>query len=120
MTKFFGLILTLFLALSSLNAEAARRMGGGKSVGQQSNNVSQREAVKPAAPAAPSQAAAPAKPAAPEVTYAQVAERIAKADNSEKLDEAADLIGEVANEQHRMELLGKFDARRADMMGEAA
>jgi len=62
-TKFFGLILTLFLALSSLNAEAARRMGGGKSVGQQSNNVSQREAVKPAAPAAPSQAAAPAKPA---------------------------------------------------------
>ena len=63
MTKFFGLILTLFLALSSLNAEAARRMGGGKSVGQQSNNVSQREAVKPAAPAAPSQAAAPAKPA---------------------------------------------------------
>ena len=63
MIKFFGLILTLFLALSSLNAEAARRMGGGKSVGQQSNNVSQREAVKPAAPAAPSQAAAPAKPA---------------------------------------------------------
>jgi predicted lipid-binding transport protein (Tim44 family) len=62
-TKFFGLILTLFLALSSLNAEAARRMGGGKSVGQQSNNVTQREAVKPAAPAAPSQAAAPAKPA---------------------------------------------------------
>jgi predicted lipid-binding transport protein (Tim44 family) len=62
-TKFFGLILTLFLALSTLNAEAARRMGGGKSVGQQSNNVTQREAVKPAAPAAPSQAAAPAKPA---------------------------------------------------------
>jgi predicted lipid-binding transport protein (Tim44 family) len=62
-TKLFGLILTLFLALSSLNAEAARRMGGGKSTGQQSNNVSQREAVKPAAPAAPSQAAAPAKPA---------------------------------------------------------
>ncbi len=63
MTKFFGLILTLFLALSALDAEAARRMGGGKSVGQQSNNVTQREAVKPAAPAAPSQAAAPAKPA---------------------------------------------------------
>ena len=63
MNNFFGFILTLVLAFSSLNAEAARRMGGGKSVGQQSNNVTQREAVKPAAPGAPSQAAAPAKPA---------------------------------------------------------
>ena len=67
-TKFFGFILTLVLAFSTLNAEAARRLGGGKSVGQQSGNVTQREAIKPAAPAtpaAPSQAAAPAKPAAP-------------------------------------------------------
>ena len=65
MTKFLSFILTLFLALSTLNAEAARRMGGGKSSGQQSNNVTQREAAKPTAPAAaPSQAAA-AKPAAP-------------------------------------------------------
>ena len=56
------------LALSSLHAEAARRMGGGKSMGQQSSNVTQREAVRPQAPAAPAQQqAAPAaanKPAA--------------------------------------------------------
>ena len=64
MNKFLSLFLTLVLAFATLNAEAARRLGGGKSVGQQSSNVTQREAVKPAAPAAPSQAAAPAKPAA--------------------------------------------------------
>ena len=73
MNKFFSIVLTLVLTLGTLNAEAARRMGGGKSVGQQSSNVTQREAVKPAAPAAPaaapSQAAAP-KPAAPAATPA--------------------------------------------------
>jgi predicted lipid-binding transport protein (Tim44 family) len=55
------------LALGSLNAEAARRMGGGKSIGQQSNQVTKRDAVPPA-PAAPAQNAAPtnaAKPATP-------------------------------------------------------
>ena len=71
MNNFFGLILTLVLAFSSLNAEAARRMGGGKSTGQQSNNVTQREAVKPAAP---SQAAA-AKPATPAAAPAAPAKR---------------------------------------------
>jgi predicted lipid-binding transport protein (Tim44 family) len=73
--KFFGLILTMVLAFSVLNAEAARRLGGGKSSGQQSNNVTQREAVKPAAPAAPSQAAAPAKSAAPAASPAAPAKR---------------------------------------------
>jgi predicted lipid-binding transport protein (Tim44 family) len=63
--KFFSIVLTLVLTLGALNAEAARRLGGGKSVGQQSSNVTQREAVKPAAPTTPSQAAAPAKPATP-------------------------------------------------------
>ena len=65
MNKFLSIVLTLVLTFGALNAEAARRLGGGKSVGQQSSNVTQREAVKPATPAAPSQAAAPAKPAAP-------------------------------------------------------
>jgi predicted lipid-binding transport protein (Tim44 family) len=54
------------MALGSLNAEAARRMGGGKSVGQQSNQVTKRDAA-PQTPAAPAQNAAPtnaAKPAA--------------------------------------------------------
>jgi predicted lipid-binding transport protein (Tim44 family) len=59
--KLFSLILTMLLVLSTFNAEAARRMGGGKSSGQQSSNVTQRDAAKPAAP---SQAAA-AKPATP-------------------------------------------------------
>lgn len=63
--KFLTLLLAAFLALGSLNAEAARRMGGGKSIGQQSNQVTQREAVRPQQPAAPAQQTAPtaAKPA---------------------------------------------------------
>ena len=55
MKKIFPLMLAGMLALGSLNAEAARRMGGGKSLGQQSGNVTQREAVRPQAPAAPAQ-----------------------------------------------------------------
>jgi predicted lipid-binding transport protein (Tim44 family) len=66
--KFWTLLLTVFLALASLNAEAARRMGGGRSIGQQSSNVTQRQAapaqgaVKPAAPAPTAPAAAPKRP----------------------------------------------------------
>jgi len=58
--KILTLMLAGVLALGSLNAEAARRLGGGKSVGQQSGNVTQREAVRPQAPVAPAQQAAPA------------------------------------------------------------
>jgi len=71
--KFLSIVLTLVLTLGTLNAEAARRLGGGKSMGQQSGNVTQREAVKPAAPAAPAAApsqAAAQKPAAPAATPA--------------------------------------------------
>jgi predicted lipid-binding transport protein (Tim44 family) len=60
------LMLAGVMALGSLNAEAARRMGSGKSVGQQSNQVTKRDAA-PQTPAAPAQNAAPtsaAKPAA--------------------------------------------------------
>ncbi len=60
MNKFLTLMLAAALALSSFHAEAARRLGGGKSIGQQSSNVTQREAVRPQAPAAPTQQAAPA------------------------------------------------------------
>ncbi len=65
MNKFLTLLLAGVLALGSLNAEAARRMGGGKSIGQQSNQVTQREAVRPQQPAAPAQQVSPAaaKPA---------------------------------------------------------
>ncbi len=53
------------LALLAVQPEAeAKRLGGGKSMGQQSSNVTQRSANPPAAPGAPAQnAAAPAKPA---------------------------------------------------------
>jgi predicted lipid-binding transport protein (Tim44 family) len=58
--KFWTLALTLVLAFGGMNAEA-KRLGGGKSVGQQSSNVTQRQA----APAAPAQGAAAPAPAAP-------------------------------------------------------
>lgn len=65
--KIWTVLLVATLAFASLNAEAARRMGGGKSFGKQSSNVSQRDAA-PASPAAPSQGmnnnAAAAKPGA--------------------------------------------------------
>jgi predicted lipid-binding transport protein (Tim44 family) len=61
--KLWTLILTLALALAGVNAEAAR-MGGGKSVGKQSSNVTQRQAAPAQNTAQPAPAAAPA-PAAP-------------------------------------------------------
>jgi predicted lipid-binding transport protein (Tim44 family) len=57
-------VMAASLALVSFDADAAKRMGGGKSVGKQSNNVTQQQAA-PAAPAAAPGAAAAAKPAAP-------------------------------------------------------
>ena len=65
--KIFSIILSAAMALSfgfaATSAEAAR-LGGGKSTGKQSSNVTQREAAKPATPAAPAAApaAAPKKP----------------------------------------------------------
>ncbi|MFM9992274.1 MAG: Tim44 domain-containing protein [Burkholderiaceae bacterium] len=59
--KFFSVLLALVVSFSCLTAEAAKRMGSGKSVGQQSNNVSQTQGAKPAQNATPaSPAAAPA------------------------------------------------------------
>jgi len=60
--KFWTLALTVILALGGVNAEA-KRMGGGRSIGQQSNNVAQRQAA-PAAPTRNAAAPAPAAPAA--------------------------------------------------------
>jgi predicted lipid-binding transport protein (Tim44 family) len=68
--KIWSIVLTAAMALSfgfaATSAEAAKRLGGGKSVGQQSSNVTKREAA-PATPAAPAAAgaaaaAAPKKP----------------------------------------------------------
>ncbi len=65
--KIWGLILAATLAVSGFNADAAKRLGGGKSVGKQSSNVTQKEAApaggaaqNAAKPAAPAPAAAPA------------------------------------------------------------
>lgn len=58
-----SLMLVAVFALGSLDAEAARRLGGGKSIGQQSSNVTQRNAA-PAAPAQNATNTAAAKPAA--------------------------------------------------------
>jgi predicted lipid-binding transport protein (Tim44 family) len=81
MMKLWSVVLVALMAVVHVDAEA-KRMGGGKSVGQQSSNVTQREssgggagagapaqnatnsaaAAKPAAPAAAPAAAAPKKP----------------------------------------------------------
>jgi predicted lipid-binding transport protein (Tim44 family) len=63
-SKLVTLMIAGVMALGSLNAEAARRMGSGKSVGQQSNQVTKRDAA-PQTPAAPAQNAAPANAAKP-------------------------------------------------------
>ena len=66
--KIWSIVLSAAMALSfgfaATSADAAR-LGGGKSVGKQSSNVTQREAAKPATPATPpatAPAAAPKKP----------------------------------------------------------
>ena len=63
MTRALGAIaLFLVFGIASLDADAARRFGGGGNIGKQRATPTQREAA-PQAPAAPSQAT-PAKPAA--------------------------------------------------------
>jgi predicted lipid-binding transport protein (Tim44 family) len=61
-TPLLTMMLAVTLALSGLNAEAAKRLGGGKSFGQQSGNVSRQ--APPAAPGTPVQNAAKPAPAA--------------------------------------------------------
>ena len=71
--RFLSIVMVLVVSLASLDAEAARRLGGGKSMGKQSSNVTQREAA-PAAPAAPAKnATATPAPTAPTAPAPQVA-----------------------------------------------
>jgi predicted lipid-binding transport protein (Tim44 family) len=70
--KAWALGLSLVLMLSGVNAEAAKRFGGGSSFGKQSSNVTQRQATPPAPSqgvtnnaAKPAPAGAPAAAAAP-------------------------------------------------------
>lgn len=55
--------------------------------------------------------------AAPAVTYAQVAEKMHAAQDMDALDDAADLVGSVADEGQRAELLALFDKRRSELVG---
>ncbi|WP_310628727.1 Tim44-like domain-containing protein [Limnohabitans sp.] len=65
MKKLLTALFVVAMAFATMHAEAAKRLGGGKSVGQQSSNVTQREAAKPAPAATPTQNAAPAAQPAP-------------------------------------------------------
>jgi len=63
-----SIALALLIGFFSLTAEASKRMGSGKSMGQQSNNVSQTQGTKPAqnaAPASPASSASAAPPSRP-------------------------------------------------------
>lgn len=64
--KFWSLMFALFLLFAGVDAEA-KRLGGGRSVGQQSSNVTQRQAAPAPAQGAVKPAPAPAAPAAPPV-----------------------------------------------------
>ncbi len=69
--KFWSFVLVMLLAFGSVDADAARRLGGGGSMGRQSSNVTQRKATTPAAPnsaQSANNAARPTAPAAPAVT----------------------------------------------------
>lgn len=65
MMKLWSVVLVAMLAVTAHTDADARRMGGGKSMGKQSSNVTQRDsATPPATPGAPAQNAAPANAAA--------------------------------------------------------
>ena len=68
--KFLSVVMAFVIGFSCLSAEASKRLGSGKSVGQQSSNVSQTQgASKPtqnATPATPATPAAPPPAAAPQ------------------------------------------------------
>jgi predicted lipid-binding transport protein (Tim44 family) len=81
MKNFWSVMLVCALAVVSIDADAAR-MGGGRSFGKQSSNVTQRQATPPASPVAPgapaqsaNNAAAKPAPATPAATPAAAPKR---------------------------------------------
>jgi predicted lipid-binding transport protein (Tim44 family) len=62
MKKLITILLISVMAFASISAEASKRMGGGKSVGQQSSNVSKKQAAPPAQATPPMAAPAPRAP----------------------------------------------------------
>ena len=65
MKKLLTALFVVAMAFATMHAEAAKRLGGGKSMGQQSSHVTQREAAKPAPAATPNAAPNAAPTAAP-------------------------------------------------------
>jgi len=64
-SKFLSFVMAFVLSFACVTAEAAKRLGSGKSMGQQSNNVSQTQGTKPAPNATPATPGAPPAAAAP-------------------------------------------------------
>ena len=61
MKKLITMVLVTMMAFASVSAEA-KRMGGGKSVGQQSSNAAKKQATPPAQATPPTAAPAPSRP----------------------------------------------------------
>lgn len=74
----------------------------------------QRRQIEDAGKTAPQEQQQPATG----ITFAKVADSITKAQDSDVLDVAADLIGEIADERQRHELTELYNKRRADLAGE--
>ena len=71
-------------------------------------------AIRPPQPAADVQDVQP-KDEAPTLTYAQVADKLTRAADVEQLAEAGNLIGAVANADHRAELVTLYEQRSIEM-----
>ena len=70
MMKLWSVVLVAMLAFAHADADA-RRLGGGKSTGQQSSNVTQRESAAPGAPAQNATNAAAVLPSHPMAAWAE-------------------------------------------------
>ena len=74
--KLWTVLLAGVLALGAVDADAARRLGGGGSIGRQSSNVTQRQATPPApTPTAPTTAQRSTAPETPPATAAPQPQR---------------------------------------------
>lgn len=78
----------------------------------------QKAAVKALVRKPDTTAAEDAKPGKPVITFAQVAESMNKAADMQALDDAATLMGEVADPAQRTELNGIYERRRAELSAE--
>jgi len=86
-------VVMMSMAFVCVPADAAKRLGGGKSMGQQSNQVTQREAAKPSTPNAAPNAAPHSTPPAP---AAAPAHKKGKGDKKKtSASDAADIISHV-------------------------